>query len=70
MARSEQRDQIPFSDSEDWMPEQQANDSSEVEEAIIHKRVGIDPKKRRRIEMMQEERELRRSLREVFDDDS
>lgn len=68
MATNEQRDQT-LNDPDDWMVETESEDSAEIEEAIIHKRSGIDPNKRRRIEMMQEERELRRALREVFDDD-
>lgn len=69
MARSEQQNRTPLIDPEDWMLESDSDESDDLEEAVIRKRSSIDPHKRRRIEMMQEERALQKALREVFDED-
>jgi len=69
MARDMQHDQASDPVEEDFLADGEFESSSEVEDARIYKSSSISPSKRRRIEMMQEERELQKALREVFDDD-
>lgn len=54
---------------DDWTTEPMQDAASEGEVNQIYTSGGINPSKRRRIEMLQEERVLRKSLREVFDED-
>lgn len=68
MARNPRHDQTSDQVEEEWLADGEL-DSSEDESSVIYKSSGINPSKRRRIEMMQEERELQKALREVFDDE-
>lgn len=68
MARNPRHDQASDQVEEEWLADGEF-DSSEDESSVIYKSSGINPSKRRRIEMMQEERELQKALREVFDDE-
>lgn len=68
MAKNPRHDQASDQVEEEWLADGEF-DSSENESSVIYKSSGINPSKRRRIEMMQEERELQKALREVFDDE-
>lgn len=68
MARNPRHDQTSDPVDEEWLADGEF-DSAEEESSVIYKSSGINPSKRRRIEMMQEERELQKALREVFDDE-
>lgn len=61
----------PSSDlaKEEWLPDGEVERTAEAGDTRIYKSSGINPGKRRRLEMMQEERELQKALREVFDED-
>ena len=69
MARDMQHDQASDPVEEDFLADGEFASASEVEDARIYRSSSISPSKRRRIEMLQEERELQKALREVFDDD-
>lgn len=68
MSAKQPQDRTPQIDTDDWLGELPLEDM-EREESMIYNRNQIDHRKRRRIEMMQEERELKRLIGDVFDED-
>ena len=68
MARNPRHDPTSDAVDEEWLADGEF-DSADEESSVIYKSSAINPSKRRRIEMMQEERELQKALREVFDDE-